>query len=146
MAARRLGVLVLVLVASSAAPAVAPGARAAARTPAEVTRLFVHEAVQRRDPGRAWGIVAASLKADTTRTEWNAGWLRVVPVLWPTPLHVRIRPLQRHPSSLLMRVGLSGDVRSPAAQGSFLIRLVRRDGGWLVSYWGPATTFSAPRG
>jgi hypothetical protein len=138
-------IVLLVLAASSAANAGTPGPRGGG-TPADVTRLFVHAAVQRQHPARAWGIVAPALKIDTTRAEWNAGWMRVVPVLWPTPLLVRTATLVHRPSSLLLHVGLRARGERTDGHGVFLMRLVLRHERWLVSYWGPAAAYSAPRG
>lgn len=138
-------VLVPVLGGGSAAAAATPGSRRGG-TPEQVTRLFVHAAVQRRDPSRAWNIVAPAIKVDTSRAEWNAGTMRVVPVLWRTPLLVRTEVVVRHRSSLMLHVGLRARSERTDGHGVFLIGLVLRDRRWLVSYWGPAAAYSAPRG
>jgi hypothetical protein len=137
--------IVLVLAATSVAAA-GTGDPRRGGTPAQITRLFVHAAVQRRNPSRAWGIVAPAIKVDTTRAEWNAGTMRVVPVLWPTPLLVRTAMLVRHPSSLMLHVGLRARGEQTDGHGVFLVKLVLRHERWLVSYWGPAAAYSAPRG
>jgi len=108
-----------------------------------VVRLFVHTAVQRRNPSRAWSIVAPSIKVATTRKEWDAGWIRVVPVLSPRPLLVRTQVAARHRTSLLLHVGLRARGEGVDGHGVFLIGLVLRHQRWLVSYWGPAAAFSA---
>jgi hypothetical protein len=137
--------VVVVLAATVVASARAGGPRRGG-TPAQVTRLFVHAAVQRRHPARAWSIASGAIKVDTTRAEWNAGWMRVVPVLCPTPLLVRTRTLAHQRSSLLLGVGLRAPGERTDGYGVFLIRLVLRRARWLVSYWGPAEAFSIPSG
>jgi hypothetical protein len=146
--ARRALLVLLVVSALGTLSAATADARTVprGRTPAAVTRLFVHAAVQRRHPSRAWGIVAHSIKVATTRAEWNAGWMRVVPVLCPTPLLVRTHIVAHHRGSLLLHVGLRARGEDVDGHGVFLMRLVRQHARWLVSYWGPAAAYSAPRG
>jgi hypothetical protein len=148
-ARRALLVLLAVLaLGTSSAAAAGSGSRPARRggTPTEVIRLFVHTAVQRRNPSRAWTIVAPSIKVATTRKEWDAGWMRVVPVLAPRPLLVRTRIAARRRTSLLLHVGLRARGEGVDGHGVFLIGLVLRHERWLVSYWGPAAAFSVERG
>jgi hypothetical protein len=129
---------VLALVAATSRPAVAAQQPepASMRT---VVVAFVHEAVQRRHPERAWTLVTSSIRIRTTRADWNAGTMRVVPVLSPELLQVTLRVVDRKPGTVLILLGLHrrGD-RLADSEGRFLIRLVRRHGRWLVDYWGPA--------
>jgi hypothetical protein len=132
-----LGLLAALLLATAALAAPRPRHTRPDAVHALVVR-FVHEAVQRRDPARAWELVTLAVRIRTTRADWNAGTMRVVPVLVPGPLLVETRTLERRPRTRLLLVSLHERGGLPGSAGRFLIRVVRPHARWLVSYWGPA--------
>lgn len=107
--------------------------------PAErrVALEFVDTAVARKNLARAWELAAPELKRGTTRREWLAGTMRVVPY-----------PVQQ--ASVSLRVGSSftdvaqlkvAFVPKPGAKAdpqTFLLDLRNVGGSWLVSAWQPS--------
>jgi hypothetical protein len=128
------------------APGVRAGSSAEEMPAQQVARLFIYRAVERRGPQRAWDLVTAAIRVRTSRSEWNSGTMRIVPVLSPTPLLVRLRTLERGPHRLLLLAGLRRVHALAGDEDLFLIRLVEQHRRWLVAYWGPAMLIGAPYG
>ncbi len=103
--------------------------------PEQVALSFIRSAVQRVHPERAQTLVTADIGVDTSAADWRAGFIRVVPFPYRT-VSVRLRTVERTRAHVL----LAAYLRAATDAGTFLIRLERVHGRWLVSYWGPAMT------
>jgi hypothetical protein len=103
----------------------------------QVALEFVQTAVARKNLARAWDLAAPELKRDTTREEWLAGTMRVVPfpVAQATVmLHAvsSFTDIARFDVTFLPKSGTKIKPRT------FLLDLRNVDGRWLVSAWQPA--------
>jgi hypothetical protein len=98
---------------------------------------FVGSAVARQHVGRSWDVVAPSLKAGYTRSEWAKGELPVVP--YPGVDTERVRYSLDHASTkqILVEVGLIGKPGVRSEPETFQLGLVPVNGRWLVDYWAP---------
>jgi hypothetical protein len=98
---------------------------------------FVHTAVARRNLARAWEISAPELKRNTTREEWLAGTLRVVP--YPVAkAHVLLRTASSFTDAAGLDIDFVPRAGTDAKPQTFLLELRNVDGRWLVSAWQPS--------
>ena len=100
---------------------------------------FVHTAVARKNLARAWDIAAPELKGGTTREEWLAGTMPVVP--YPVAkANVALRVVDSFEDVAHLNVVFTPKPGTDASQQTFELDL-RNDGKrWLVSVWQPAAT------
>jgi hypothetical protein len=98
---------------------------------------FVRTAVARKNLARAWDITAPELKHDTTREEWLAGTMRVVP--YPVgDKPVLVRAVDSFADAAHFTVTIGGL--------PFTLGLRNVGGKWLVSTWAPAGEIHPPSG
>ena len=101
---------------------------------------FVGSAVARQHVGRSWGVVAPSLKAGYTRSEWAKGVLPVVPYPGVDTEHVRYSLDHASTKQILVEVGLTGKPGVRSKPVTFQLGLEPLNGHWLVDYWVPRGT------
>lgn len=106
---------------------------------------FVHTAVARRHLARAWDLAAPELKRGTTREEWLAGTMRVVPY----PVHeayVRLHVVRSFTDLARLTVAFLPKAGTKARPQTFVLDLRDVDGRWLVSAWMPMEAVRPHRG
>jgi len=117
-----------------------------ARDRAAIDRLldrFVADAVARRDPGAAYGLATASLRAGTTRADWKGGSLPV------QPLQVRGSTFHGWSPSYSYRNEVNFDLLVHAKPGSkigaisYTVDVKRVGDRWLVDSFVPTALFAA---
>ena len=155
------GVVALVVRLTPPPPEPAPprkGSAQLARTPQSVrlTRTdrrainallarFVPAAVDRRDPGAAWGLATAGMRGGAARAEWERGDLPVLP--YP----VRGRTFDEwylaysYPGEVGIELILRPRRGAPAGPIAFSVDFKRVRGRWLVDSFVPSATY-APEG
>jgi hypothetical protein len=102
----------------------------------QVALEFVNTAVARKNLARAWDLAAPELKRGTTKDEWLAGTMRVVP--YPVDkaqvlLHVAssFTDVAELDVTFVPKPGTTIDPQT------FVLDLSNVDGRWLVSGWQP---------
>jgi hypothetical protein len=106
---------------------------------------FLDTAVARRNLARAWDLAAPELKRDTTRAEWLAGTMRVVP--YPVDkAHVLLHVASSFTDVARLNVTFVPKPGTKADPQTFTIDLRNVDGRWLVSAWQPTETLKPRSG
>ena len=99
---------------------------------------FVGSAVARQHVGRSWDVVAPSLKAGYTRSEWaKSDFLPVQPYPGVDTEHARYVLNQASTKQILLRVGLIGKPGVRSEPETFQLGLVPVTGRWLVDDGAP---------
>lgn len=104
---------------------------------------FVREAVQRRDPGRAYDLVTPRFRQGFGRAKWATGDIPVVPYTAKGPVRISAEYSELCRDRIILRAGLMA-VNEPRTY--FDVWMVRRDGKWLVDYWMPSYRQGPARG
>jgi hypothetical protein len=106
---------------------------------------FVQTAVARKHLDRAWELAAPELKRGTTRAEWLAGTLRVVP--YPVQkAQVSLRLIQSFSDSATFDITFFPHLRTDATPQTFRLDLRKVGGRWLVSAWQPTANIRPRKG
>ena len=106
---------------------------------------FVNTAVARKKLARAWEISAPELKQGTTREEWLAGTLRVVP--YPVAkANVLLQTVSSFTDVARLNVTFVPKPGTDARSQTFLLDLRNLDGRWLVSAWQPTEAVRPHKG
>jgi hypothetical protein len=106
---------------------------------------FVHAAVARKNLARAWEISAPELRSGTTREEWLAGTLRVVP--YPVAkASVLLQTVSSFTDVARLNVTFVPKPGTDARSQTFLLDLRNVDGSWLVSAWQPTEAVRPHKG
>jgi hypothetical protein len=106
---------------------------------------FIRTAVARKHLDRAWDLAAPELKQGTTRAEWLAGTLPVVP--YPVEkAQVVPHVVQSFSDRAVFDVTFFPHLRSGATPQSFRLDLRKVGGHWLVSAWQPSATIRPHKG
>jgi hypothetical protein len=149
----------MVAIAAVVAGAVVAGGRAALPQPAAVELdacgllttaspeavrdQFIATAVLRRRTGCSYGLVTKRMRQGLTRAAWRDGSIPVIPfpTAAPRTFDMQVFAKRRGPALRNSVVVLSARDLGEAA---FEVVVVRRGARWLVDYWAPAGTVSAP--
>jgi hypothetical protein len=100
---------------------------------------FVRTAVARKDPARAWELTAPELKQGTTREEWLAGTMRIVP--YPVEqASIALSVVSSFTDTARLNVSFLPRSGTDAKPQTFALDLRKVDGRWLVSAWQPTET------
>jgi hypothetical protein len=103
----------------------------------QVALEFVHTAVARKNLARAWDLAAPELKRDTTREEWLAGTMRVVP--YPVAqATVTLQVVSSFTDVAQFNVTFLPKPGTKADPQTFLLDLRKVDGRWLAGAWTPS--------
>jgi hypothetical protein len=106
---------------------------------------FIDTAVARRHLARAWDLAAPELKQGTTRAEWLAGTMRVVP--YPVAeAQVVLTAVNSFTDRARLNVSFLPRPDTKATPQTFTLDLRNMDGRWLVSGWAPSATVKPPKG
>jgi hypothetical protein len=106
---------------------------------------FIDTAVARRRLDRAWDLAAPELKRGTTRAEWLAGTMRVVP--YPVAkAHVVLAVVSSYTDRARLNASFVPRPGTKAKPQTFTLDLRNVDGRWLVSAWQPSETIRPPKG
>lgn len=113
-----------------------------------VARVFLAYAVLRKDPARAWGIAAPSLREGMTRADWQTGNIPVVPYPAQALLVAKWRLWYSYADRVGFEVGLFPKPRAIERATTFTLELTAFGRGsrrhWLVSSWAPAPVLTPP--
>jgi hypothetical protein len=101
---------------------------------------FISTAVARQHVGKSWDVVAPSLKAGYTRSDWAKGELPVVPYPGVDTKHVRYSLDVASTKQILLEVGLIAKPGVRTKPVTFQLGLEPANGRWLVDYWVPRGT------
>jgi hypothetical protein len=101
---------------------------------------FIGSAVARQHVGKSWDVVAPSLKAGYTESQWAKGDLPVVPYPGVDTKHVRYALDVASTKQILVEVGLIGKPGVRTKPVTFQLGLEPANGHWLVDYWVPRGT------
>ena len=106
---------------------------------------FVHTAVARKNLARAWELAAPELKRGTTRKEWLAGTMRVVP--YPVAqANVFVTVVSSYTDTARLDITFLPKPGTKAEPQTFALDLRKVDGRWLASAWTPSATVRPPKG
>jgi hypothetical protein len=111
----------------------------------QVALEFVNTAVARKNLARAWDLAAPELKHDTTRDEWLAGTLRVVP--YPVAqATVMLHAVSSFTDTARFNVTFLPKPGTKVDPQTFLLDLRKVGDSWLVSAWTPSERVRPKKG
>ena len=112
-------------------------------SPEAVRDQFVATAVLRRRTACSYELVTTRMRQGLSRAAWRGGSIPVVPfpTAAPRTFDMQVFPKRRGPAIRNSVVVLSAQDLGEAA---FEVVLVRRGARWLVDYWAPSGTVTAP--
>jgi hypothetical protein len=110
-----------------------------------ITRVldeFVPAAVERRDPGKAYGLVAPSFRAGVTQKQWNRGDLPILPFDARDDRHVGWILRYAFPREISVDVLLQPSRREKLGAQAFTVVFKPFGGRWLISEFVPVASFA----
>jgi len=106
---------------------------------------FISTVVARKHLDASWSVLAPSLRAGYTRTQWSSGGdLPVVPYPGVDVKHIQYYLDYASTKEILVEVGLAGKPGVSTRPVTFQLGLVPVGKKWLVDYWMPRWTPPVP--
>jgi len=112
------------------------------RAVTELLDTFVPAAVERRDPAKAYELVAPSFRAGVTRAGWNRGELPILPFDARDERHFGWILRSSFPREISVDVLLQPSRRETLGAQAFTVVFRPHGGRWLISEFVPVASFA----
>jgi hypothetical protein len=117
----------------------APGAQ-------KVARLFIQTAVARKKLPEAYGLVTDQIKQGQSLKSWNSGNIAVIPYPVDSIKYAPMKVDYSYAKEAQIQVALLPKTGTGVKPQLFIMKLVKRNGKWLVDMWAPRSSPMVPNG